>query len=150
MYLHDSPSPGSEDQAVHHRHIASFDEHQIRCHGLYWSSSTSMAGSLDDLSTPSPSSSSSVISVASSLISNRWTGSRFQLAAEYLKGERVSWSAFMSAIINFTNSIVGAGLMGIPYALSRAGLLPGILLLIIVAAISGTVYNGRDITSHSF
>lgn len=123
--------------SVYHRHVQpTLGETSVKPHGLYWSSSTSMAGSLEDLS-PASASSTSVFSVASSLISDRWTGSRFQLALEYIQESRVSISAFSAAIVNFTNSIVGAGLMGIPYALSRAGLVPGILLLIIVAVISG-------------
>ncbi len=73
-----------------------------------------------------------------------WASSRFNTALKYLKAERVSWIAFMSAVINFTNSILGAGLMGIPYAVSRAGLIPGIALLILIAAISGTRENHKS------
>lgn len=65
--------------------------------------------------------------------------SRFRVTMRYLKGERVSFNSFASAIINFTNSILGAGLMGIPYAMSKAGLIPGCFLLILIALISGTI-----------
>ena len=65
--------------------------------------------------------------------------SRFRVAMKYLRCDRVSFNSFASAIVNSTNSILGAGLMGIPYAMSKAGLVPGCILLILIALISGTI-----------
>ncbi|XP_060945193.1 putative sodium-coupled neutral amino acid transporter 11 [Limanda limanda] len=41
-----------------------------------------------------------------------------------------------SATFNFINSIIGSGIIGLPYALSQAGLPLGLLLLVIVALIT--------------
>lgn len=46
----------------------------------------------------------------------------------------------IEASLNFTNSILGAGLMGIPYAFKQAGLIPGCLILILVAIVSGHLH----------
>lgn len=133
MANHESGSP----PPVHHRAVHSSEYHHS--YGLYSSSSSSLATSSPDLLTSSvPSSSAS--SSASSIISGRWLKSRFRLTAECLRDERVCWIKFGSAVLNFTNSILGAGLMGIPYALSRAGLIPGVIILILIAFISGRYY----------
>ncbi|KAK6908169.1 hypothetical protein I203_102170 [Kwoniella mangroviensis CBS 8507] len=42
----------------------------------------------------------------------------------------------MDAITNMANSIIGAGIIGLPYAISQAGFFTGIFLLISLAAIS--------------
>lgn len=42
-------------------------------------------------------------------------------------------SSPIGASANFINSILGAGIIGLPYALNQAGFLPGILLVLIVA-----------------
>jgi hypothetical protein len=49
----------------------------------------------------------------------------------------LSNSSWLSSILNSIASIFGAGYVGIPYALSLAGLPLGIILLIIMAIISG-------------
>jgi hypothetical protein len=46
-------------------------------------------------------------------------------------------SSWLSSIVNSVASIFGAGYVGIPYALSLAGLPFGILLLIVMGVISG-------------
>ena len=45
-------------------------------------------------------------------------------------------SSIMGASSNLVNSIVGAGIIGIPYALRMSGLWAGVLLLILVAALT--------------
>ncbi|XP_070694655.1 putative sodium-coupled neutral amino acid transporter 11 [Pempheris klunzingeri] len=45
-------------------------------------------------------------------------------------------SSMTSASFNFINSIIGSGIIGLPYALSQAGLPLGLLLLIVVAFIT--------------
>lgn len=47
-----------------------------------------------------------------------------------------SLSSLPQALFNYINSIVGSGIIGIPYALHRAGFGLGLLLLIIVAVIT--------------
>lgn len=47
-------------------------------------------------------------------------------------------SGIFGASSNLVNSIVGAGIIGIPYALLQCGFVAGILLLILVAWLTGT------------
>lgn len=47
-----------------------------------------------------------------------------------------SLSTLPQALFNYINSIVGSGIIGIPYALHRAGFGLGLLLLIVVAVIT--------------
>ena len=46
-------------------------------------------------------------------------------------------SGIMGASSNLVNSIVGAGIIGIPYALRESGLVAGLLLLLLVAYCTG-------------
>jgi sodium-coupled neutral amino acid transporter 11 len=46
-------------------------------------------------------------------------------------------SGIAGASSNLVNSIVGAGIIGIPYALKESGLIAGILLLCLVAYCTG-------------
>jgi hypothetical protein len=46
-------------------------------------------------------------------------------------------SSVMMAVFNFTNSIIGAGIMGLPYAMNKAGFGMGILLLFLLTFIVG-------------
>ncbi|KAM7380579.1 hypothetical protein PAMP_003866 [Pampus punctatissimus] len=51
-------------------------------------------------------------------------------------------SSMTSASFNFINSIIGSGIIGLPYALNQAGLPFGLLLLIVVAFITAMIsYN---------
>ncbi|XP_037094984.1 putative sodium-coupled neutral amino acid transporter 11 [Syngnathus acus] len=52
------------------------------------------------------------------------------------KGTREGRYSMISACFNFVNSIIGSGVIGLPYALNQAGLPFGFLLLIIVALIT--------------
>ncbi|KAM9802931.1 putative sodium-coupled neutral amino acid transporter 11 isoform 2-T2 [Syngnathus typhle] len=52
------------------------------------------------------------------------------------KGTREGRYTMISACFNFVNSIIGSGVIGLPYALNQAGLPFGFLLLIIVAFIT--------------
>ncbi|KAF2229960.1 hypothetical protein EV356DRAFT_527129 [Viridothelium virens] len=51
---------------------------------------------------------------------------------EVMMGEGRSKSGMRSAFMNMANSIIGAGIIGQPYALRQAGLFSGILLLIVL------------------
>jgi len=46
-------------------------------------------------------------------------------------------SGIFGASSNLVNSIVGAGIIGIPYALKQSGLIAGVFLLILVAYLTG-------------
>ncbi|KAM4559391.1 putative sodium-coupled neutral amino acid transporter 11 [Odontesthes bonariensis] len=52
------------------------------------------------------------------------------------KAVRESSGSMLSASFNFINSIIGSGIIGLPYALNQAGLPLGLLLLIVVAFIT--------------
>ncbi|KAM9804949.1 putative sodium-coupled neutral amino acid transporter 11 [Neosynchiropus ocellatus] len=52
------------------------------------------------------------------------------------KAEKDSQRSLVSACFNFINSIIGSGIIGLPYALNQAGLPFGLLLLILVALIT--------------
>uniref|UniRef100_A0A3Q2YXA0 Putative sodium-coupled neutral amino acid transporter 11 n=2 Tax=Hippocampus comes TaxID=109280 RepID=A0A3Q2YXA0_HIPCM len=52
------------------------------------------------------------------------------------KTTREARYSMISACFNFVNSIIGSGVVGLPYALNQAGLPFGVLLLIIVAFIT--------------
>lgn len=46
------------------------------------------------------------------------------------------------ATSNFINSIIGSGIIGMPYALKQAGIGLGILLMVLVAVVTGnSKYN---------
>jgi solute carrier family 38 (sodium-coupled neutral amino acid transporter), member 11 len=46
-------------------------------------------------------------------------------------------SGYGGTIANLVNSIVGAGIIGIPYAFRESGLITGILLLLLVSYLTG-------------
>ena len=70
------------------------------------------------------------------------TTSEFVVTLEDLEDSSLQTSSsWVSSIINSVASIFGAGYVGIPYALSLAGLPLGILLLIVIAIISGKRIN---------
>lgn len=48
-------------------------------------------------------------------------------------------SSVAGAVFNFVNSIIGAGIIGLPYALREAGLGAGVLLLFVIASL--TLYS---------
>uniref|UniRef100_A0A669EYQ2 Putative sodium-coupled neutral amino acid transporter 11 n=1 Tax=Oreochromis niloticus TaxID=8128 RepID=A0A669EYQ2_ORENI len=52
------------------------------------------------------------------------------------KDARKSRNSMISASFNFINSIIGSGIIGLPYALNQAGLPFGLLLLIVVGFIT--------------
>jgi amino acid permease len=47
-------------------------------------------------------------------------------------------SGIFGASSNLVNSIVGAGIIGIPYAFKQSGLIAGVILLILVSYLTGT------------
>ncbi|XP_054643211.1 putative sodium-coupled neutral amino acid transporter 11 isoform X1 [Dunckerocampus dactyliophorus] len=53
-----------------------------------------------------------------------------------LPSEKVARYSMISACFNFVNSIIGSGVIGLPYAFNQAGLPLGFLLLILVAFIT--------------
>jgi sodium-coupled neutral amino acid transporter 11 len=50
-------------------------------------------------------------------------------------------SSLLAASMNFTNSIVGAGIIGLPYALLQAGFFSGLILLILLTILVDFTVN---------
>lgn len=44
--------------------------------------------------------------------------------------------SFSAAVLNLLNSLIGAGILGIPYAMRYTGLIPSVIILVIVALLS--------------
>ncbi|RXN31541.1 sodium-coupled neutral amino acid transporter 11 [Labeo rohita] len=63
-------------------------------------------------------------------------GDRNYLLSSHKDMEKSGTSSVSSASFNFINSIIGSGIIGLPYSLSQAGLPMGLLLLILVAFIT--------------
>ncbi|XP_059355418.1 putative sodium-coupled neutral amino acid transporter 11 [Carassius carassius] len=63
-------------------------------------------------------------------------GDRDCLLYSHKDMEKSGTSSISSASFNFINSIIGSGIIGLPYALSQAGLPMGLLLLVLVAFIT--------------
>jgi Transmembrane amino acid transporter protein len=68
----------------------------------------------------------------------------------------IEMSGIFGASSNMVNSIVGAGIIGIPYAFKQSGLIAGILLLLLVGYLTGmslqyihSLTFGRRTTSFS-
>lgn len=61
---------------------------------------------------------------------------RFQQNEELGGGTDDSLSSLSETSFNYINSIVGSGVIGIPYALVRAGFGVGLILLVFVAVIT--------------
>ncbi|KAI8900633.1 transmembrane amino acid transporter protein-domain-containing protein [Globomyces pollinis-pini] len=66
----------------------------------------------------------------------------------YIQSESVSHSSILQASFNFANSIVGAGIIGLPYAFKQSGVCLGIFLLLFVACLVAhtvvlLIHNGR-------
>ena len=64
-------------------------------------------------------------------------------------------SSLIGAYANLVNAIVGAGIVGIPYALNQTGLLTGILLILLVAALTDKslrilIDTGKLLRVHSY
>ena len=64
-------------------------------------------------------------------------------------------SSIMSASFNMVNSIVGAGMIGIPFALREAGLVVGILLLVVMGFVTDysimlIIKSGIAIDKHNY
>jgi len=66
------------------------------------------------------------------LASSSWTDSEIQLNYEGPKRT----ASFLSSVINLSNTILGAGMLGLPYALSKFGYGFGSLLLVLSALAS--------------
>ncbi|KAF4108729.1 putative sodium-coupled neutral amino acid transporter 11 [Onychostoma macrolepis] len=63
-------------------------------------------------------------------------GDRDCLLSSHKDMDKSGTSSISSASFNFINSIIGSGIIGLPYSLSQAGLPMGLLLLILVAFIT--------------
>jgi sodium-coupled neutral amino acid transporter 11 len=50
-------------------------------------------------------------------------------------------SSLIAASMNFTNSIVGAGIIGLPYAFLQAGFFSGLILLILLTILVDFTVN---------
>ena len=63
--------------------------------------------------------------------------------------EKEQKSSIFGTCSNLVNSIVGAGIIGIPYAIKNSGLIVGIFLLILVAYLTGMFHVANPIC-HSY
>jgi sodium-coupled neutral amino acid transporter 11 len=55
---------------------------------------------------------------------------------EELVAKQKAGGGMLNSIANMANSILGAGIIGLPYAMSRAGFFTGILLLVVLSAVT--------------
>ena len=85
---------------------------------------------MTELGTQSAAESTEVSDWGSSAVPAAETGAEVATAA----GAK---STATGAIINFVNSIIGAGIIGLPFALQEAGLIGGLLLIFIVGLATG-------------
>jgi len=58
------------------------------------------------------------------------------MALEELAKKRVAGGGMLDSIANMANSILGAGIIGLPYAIRQAGFFTGIILLIVLTVVT--------------
>ena len=63
-------------------------------------------------------------------------------------GEGAEGSSILGASFNFTNSIIGAGIVGLPSALNAAGFISGIALCVLVSVLTDITSKFCGIISH--
>ncbi|KAK2463274.1 hypothetical protein APHAL10511_004929 [Amanita phalloides] len=66
----------------------------------------------------------------------RSTGDFDPLDLESISAKRTAGGGMVDSIANMANSILGAGIIGLPYAVSQAGLVTGLLLLVILCGVT--------------
>ncbi|KAJ6625632.1 amino acid transporter [Mycena sp. CBHHK59/15] len=74
---------------------------------------------------------------------------------EELAAKRVAGGGMLDSIANMANSILGAGIIGLPYAVSQAGFFTGLFLLIILCGVTDwtirlIVINAKMSGTHSY
>ncbi|KAL0576663.1 hypothetical protein V5O48_005323 [Marasmius crinis-equi] len=60
---------------------------------------------------------------------------------EELAGKRTAGGGLLDSIANMANSILGAGIIGLPYAVSQAGFVTGLLLLVLCCGLTDWTIN---------
>ncbi|KAF7315652.1 Aa-trans domain-containing protein [Mycena indigotica] len=74
---------------------------------------------------------------------------------EALAAKRVAGGGLIDSIANMANSILGAGIIGLPYAVSQAGFFTGLFLLVVLCGITDwtirlIVINAKMSGTHSY
>ncbi|KAF8210288.1 transmembrane amino acid transporter protein-domain-containing protein [Mycena galopus ATCC 62051] len=74
---------------------------------------------------------------------------------EELAAKRISGGNLFDSIANMTNSVLGAGIIGLPYAVSQAGFFMGIFLLVVLCGVTDwtirlIVINAKMSGAHSY
>ncbi|KAF9452403.1 AAAP amino acid permease [Macrolepiota fuliginosa MF-IS2] len=77
------------------------------------------------------------------------------LDLDAIAGKRTAGGGMFDSIANMANSILGAGIIGLPYAVRQAGFFTGLLLLVILCAVTDwtirlIVINAKLSGSHSY
>lgn len=54
----------------------------------------------------------------------------------FAEGPHTARGTLMDGIANMANSIIGAGIIGLPYAIKQAGFVTGVTLLIVLALVT--------------
>ncbi|RDB16965.1 Vacuolar amino acid transporter 2 [Hypsizygus marmoreus] len=80
-------------------------------------------------------------------------GSQYDL--EELAAKQTAGGSLVDSIANMANSILGAGIIGLPYAISQAGFFMGLILLVILCAVTDwtirlIVVNAKLSGRHSY
>lgn len=71
------------------------------------------------------------------------------------KSSKAAKSGTVPAIFNFVNSIIGAGIIGLPFALREAGFVGGVLLILLIAictnySVQLIVRRGVEVDKHNY
>nr|GAT56372.1 predicted protein [Mycena chlorophos] len=74
---------------------------------------------------------------------------------EAIAAKRVAGGSLLDSIANMANSILGAGIIGLPYAVSQAGFFTGIFLLVVLCGVTDwtirlIVINAKLSGTHSY
>ncbi|KAF7376158.1 Aa-trans domain-containing protein [Mycena sanguinolenta] len=78
-----------------------------------------------------------------------------EIDLEELAAKRTAGGNLFDSIANMTNSVLGAGIIGLPYAVSQAGFFTGILLLVVLCGVTDwtirlIVINAKMSGTHSY
>ncbi|KAJ7170541.1 amino acid transporter [Mycena crocata] len=80
---------------------------------------------------------------------------RTDVDLEELAAKRIAGGGLFDSIANMANSILGAGIIGLPYAVSQAGFFMGIILLVVLSGVTDwtirlIVINAKMSGAHSY